>query len=285
MIYLVLSLTLFAFNNVLWKQNIQQVSIPLLVGYRALLTSSTALVALYLSTDIQLISNFPLLRVTIGSLFGALGLFSMLIVIKDGPLQWLGVYSLAGIVFTTIYLLFFEEVQILKSLTGSTFIFLGFTIYLWKNKNSSQKIDIKQHLLLLVMTVFYSLSSVFHWKNLDANVPALFIIANQEIIVFTIAILISIYAKTGNEIYRGFHKNFKNVTFMATVIFFALLFSLKGLKETNPIISGLLFLSSPLMTILFGAIFFKEKLSISNALSIGIIAAGAFILHYQENQL
>jgi drug/metabolite transporter (DMT)-like permease len=223
--------------------------------------------------------------VTIGSLFGALGLFSMLIVIKDGPLQWLGVYSLAGIVFTTIYLLFFEEVQILKSLTGSTFIFLGFTIYLWKNKNSSQKIDIKQHLLLLVMTVFYSLSSVFHWKNLDANVPALFIIANQEIIVFTIAILISIYAKTGNEIYRGFHKNFKNVTFMATVIFFALLFSLKGLKETNPIISGLLFLSSPLMTILFGAIFFKEKLSISNALSIGIIAAGAFILHYQENQL
>jgi drug/metabolite transporter (DMT)-like permease len=133
------------------------------------------------------------------------------------------------------------------------------------------------------MIVFYSLSSVFHWKNLDANVPAVLIIANQELIVFTIASLITISLKHNYQIVLGFRENFGKVFSMALVIFFALLFSLLGLKETNPLISSLLFLASPLMTILFGSIFFKEKISIYNAISIFIIAIGAFILHYQEN--
>lgn len=282
MIYLLLSLTLFALNNVLWKKNLQQVSLPILVGSRALLTSSISLIALYLTTDLQLISNFPILRVTLGSLFGALGLFCMLKVIKDAPLQWLGIYTLMGIILTTVYLLIFEEIEILKSLTGSTVILVGFSIYLHKNQTSTQKITWNQHFLLILMTIFYSLSSVFHWKNLDASVPAVFIIANQEMIVFTIAVMITLSTGKSNEIISGFRTNFTKVSAMALVIFFALLFSLLGLKATNPLISSILFLSSPLMTILFGAIFFKEKLSVYNAISILIIATGAFILHYQE---
>lgn len=282
MIYLLLSLTLFALNNVLWKKNLQQVSLPILVGSRALFTSSISLIALYLTTDLQLISNFPILRVTLGSLFGALGLFCMLKVIKDAPLQWLGIYTLMGIILTTVYLLIFEEIEILKSLTGSTIILVGFSIHLHKNQTSTQKITQNQHILLILMTIFYSLSSVFHWKNLDASVPAVFIIANQELIVFTIAVMITFSSRKSNAIISGFRTNFTKVIAMAIVIFFALLFSLLGLKETNPLISSILFLSSPLMTILFGVIFFKEKLSVYNAISILIIAMGAFILHYQE---
>ena len=282
MIYLLLSLTLFSLNNVLWKKNLQQVSIPLLVGSRALLTSLISIIILYLTTDFQLFENFPLLRVSLGSIFGALGLFSMLLVIKDAPLQWLGIYTLMGIIFTTIYLLLFEQIEIMKSLTGALIILVGFTIYLQKNKETTQKLNINKHGLLFFMTLCYSLSSVLHWKNLDARVPAVFIIANQELIVFTIAILLTLKSKNFSEVLGGFKKNFNRVILMAIVIFFALLFSLIGVNETNPFISSMLFLSSPLMTILFGTLFFKEKLSPYNALSILIMAIGAFILHYQE---
>jgi len=282
MIYLLLSLTLFSLNNVLWKKNLQQVSIPLLVGSRALLTSLISIIILYLTTDFQLFENFPLLRVSLGSIFGALGLFSMLLVIKDAQLQWLGIYTLMGIIFTTIYLLLFEQIEIMKSLTGALIILVGFTIYLQKNKETTQKLNINKHGLLFFMTLCYSLSSVLHWKNLDARVPAVFIIANQELIVFTIAILLTLKSKNFSEVLGGFKKNFNRVILMAIVIFFALLFSLIGVNETNPFISSMLFLSSPLMTILFGTLFFKEKLSPYNALSILIMAIGAFILHYQE---
>ena len=49
---------------------------------------------------------------------------------------------------------------------------------------------------------------------------------------------------------------------------------------TNPIISSVLFLSNPIVTILLAAIILKEKLTLKSIISIVIIAIGAFILHY-----
>jgi drug/metabolite transporter (DMT)-like permease len=70
---------------------------------------------------------------------------------------------------------------------------------------------------------------------------------------------------------------------MAGVIFLALLFSFLGLKLTNPLISSLLFLASPLTTIVMNLIFFKEKLSVHNSIALVLLGAGAFILHYNIN--
>jgi drug/metabolite transporter (DMT)-like permease len=70
---------------------------------------------------------------------------------------------------------------------------------------------------------------------------------------------------------------------MALVIFFALYFSFLGLGATNPVVSSILFLATPLLTILFGALFFKERISSVNIVTIAIIAVGAFILHYQSS--
>jgi drug/metabolite transporter (DMT)-like permease len=74
-----------------------------------------------------------------------------------------------------------------------------------------------------------------------------------------------------------------NVMLMALIIFLALLFSFLGLQITNPLISSILFLVTPLLTITFGALFFKEKISRTNCIAISIIACGAFILHYQTS--
>jgi drug/metabolite transporter (DMT)-like permease len=69
---------------------------------------------------------------------------------------------------------------------------------------------------------------------------------------------------------------------MALLIFLALLFSFLGLKVTNPMISSLLFLSNPLLTIVFAAIFFKEKITIYTIIALIFISVGAFILHLQS---
>jgi drug/metabolite transporter (DMT)-like permease len=56
-----------------------------------------------------------------------------------------------------------------------------------------------------------------------------------------------------------------------------------GLKQTNPIISSLLFLGSPLTTMILNIIFYKESLSKQNVFAIILISIGAFILHFQSN--
>ena len=104
MIFIMLSVLLFSYNNVLWKKNIKATSIPFLVAYRAFFTSTISIGFLLLFFTIEHISISDFIKITTGSLFGVLGLFSMLAVIKKSSLQWLGIYNLLGVVFTILYL-------------------------------------------------------------------------------------------------------------------------------------------------------------------------------------
>ena len=283
MIYIFLSILLFALNNVLWKKNLQNCSVTFLVGYRALFTSIGSTVVLLYLYGFTIYQNQPLGRITLGSLFGVLGLFLMLTVIKKAPLQWLGIYNLLGIVITAFYLFYFENTPLFDSLLGLSIIVTGFIIYLFHNKEKETKISRIQHISLLGMTLNFGISSLIHWKNLDTNVPALLIISNQELVVFSTAMLISMFSINRSEIRSNLLNYLHNVMLMALIIFLALLFSFLGLKITNPLISSLLFLVTPLLTITFGALFFKEKISRTNCIAISIIACGAFILHYQTS--
>jgi len=283
MIYIFLSILLFALNNVLWKKNLQNCSVTFLVGYRALFTSIGSTVVLLYLYGFTIYQNQPLGRITLGSLFGVLGLFLMLTVIKKAPLQWLGIYNLLGIVITAFYLFYFENTPLFDSLLGLSIIVSGFIIYLFHNKEKETKISRIQHISLLGMTLSFGISSLIHWKNLDTNVPALLIISNQELVVFSTAMLISTFSINRSEIRSNLLNYLPNVMLMALIIFLALLFSFLGLKITNPLISSILFLVTPLLTITFGALFFKEKISRTNCIAISIIACGAFILHYQTS--
>ena len=283
MIYIFLSILLFALNNVMWKKNLQNCSVPFLVGYRALFTSIGSTVVLLYLYGFTIYQNQPLGRITLGSLFGVLGLFLMLTVIKKAPLQWLGIYNLLGIVITAFYLFYFENTPLFDSLLGLSIIVTGFILYLFHNKEKETKISRIQHISLLGMTLSFGISSLIHWKNLDTNVPALLIISNQELVVFSTAMLISMFSINRSEIRSNLLNYLPNVMLMALIIFLALLFSFLGLQITNPLISSILFLVTPLLTITFGALFFKEKISRTNCIAISIIACGAFILHYQTS--
>ena len=283
MIFIMLSVLLFSYNNVLWKKNIKATSIPFLVAYRAFFTSTISIGFLLLFFTIEHISISDFIKITTGSLFGVLGLFSMLAVIKKSSLQWLGIYNLLGVVFTILYLWIFDTVPIKESLLGLLFIVSGFVCFIFSNKQTQLKITTKQHLILLLMTFSYSFSAILHWKNLNLNFSPLLIIANQESIVFFVGLLFTFKKANISAIKTDLRIYFKRIIIMSTVIFFAILFSLLGLKQTNPIVSSLLFLAAPLTTILFSAFFFKEKFSKKNIVFIIIILLGAFMLHFQIN--
>ena len=283
MIFIMLSVLLFSYNNVLWKKNLKATSIPFLVSYRAFFTSTISIGFLLLFFTIEHISISDFIKITTGSLFGVLGLFSMLAVIKKSSLQWLGIYNLLGVVFTILYLWIFDTVLIKEFLLGLLLIVSGFVCFIFSNKQTQLKITFKQHLILLLMTFSYSFSAILHWKNLNLNFSPLLIIANQESIVFFVGLLFTFKKANISSIKTELRIYFKRIIIMSTVIFFAILFSLLGLKQTNPIVSSLLFLAAPLATILFSAFFFKEKFSKKNIVFIIIILLGAFMLHFQIN--
>ena len=283
MIFIMLSVLLFSYNNVLWKKNIKATSIPFLVAYRAFFTSTISIGFLLLFFTIEYISISDFIKITTGSLFGVLGLFSMLVVIKKSSLQWLGIYNLLGVVFTILYLWIFDTVPIKESLLGLLFIVSGFVCFIFSNKQTQLKITFKQHLILLLMTFSYSSSAILHWKNLNLNFSPLLIIANQESIVFFVGLLFTFKKANISAITTDLRIYFKKIIIMSTVVFFAILFSFLGLKQTNPIVSSLLFLAAPLTTILFSAFFFKEKFSKKNIVFMIIILLGAFMLHFQNN--
>ena len=281
MVFILLSVLLFSYNNVLWKRNLKFISIPFLISYRAFFTSSISLAILFGFFTFEGLSMAAFIKINIGSFFGVLGLFSMLAVLKKGSLQWLGIYNLLGVVFTILYLWLFDTVVIKEVVFGLVVIVIGFGCFLFVNKETQLKITIKQHVLLLLMTFSYSCSSILHWKNLQLNFSPLIIIANQEGLVFLVGLVYTFQNSEGILFKTHLKKYFKKVLFMSVVVFLAILCSFLGIKETNPIISSLLFLAAPVTTILFSTYFFKEKLSFLNVVFILVILSGAYILQYQ----
>jgi uncharacterized membrane protein len=281
MIYIILSVLLFSFNNVLWKKNLGFSNVSFLVTYRSFFTSSIALLIVLLFYSTKQLTVFNLIKITAGSLFGVIGLFSMLNVIKKNSLQWVGIYNLMGIIFTSLYLWIFEKINIFENIIGISIIILGFIFFVFSSLKSEMKITLKQHFSLLIMTFCFTVSSLIHWKNLTNQIPPVFIIANQELIVFIVGLSFTLVHNKKVEIVSLIKSQFNNVIIMSTVVIAALLCSFLGLKIVNPFISGLVFLASPLTTILFSSYFFKERISIKTWSSITIISIGAFIIYLQ----
>lgn len=282
MVYILLSILLFSANNLLWKKNLQQASIPFLMSYRAFFTSFGTLLLVLYFYDLDTIINYNLYRITLGSLFGVIGLFCMLISIKKNSLQWFGIYNLLGILITWFYLALFETIDFSKSIIGIALLISGFS-YFTVTKNETTRITLKQHLLLLLMTSSFSISSLIHWKNLTTAIPTLVIIWNQEFLVFISALIILLVGKNKIQLEIETRRYFLKVVLMSCIIFGALLFSFLGLKNTNPLISSALFLATPLTTIVFNSFYFKEKMTLKNSVAIAILALGAFILHLTLN--
>jgi drug/metabolite transporter (DMT)-like permease len=282
MLYILLSIFLFSFNNILWKKNLEKVNIIFLVSYRAFFTSIIAFALANYFNSFNALTVSQLVKVTMGSIFGVIGLLCMLTVIKRASLHWLGVYNLIGIVFSSSYLIWIEQYYFNYSLVGILLIVAGFIFYVITTKSKTIKLEPTQHLLLMIMTISFSIASIIHWKNLVVSVPPLVILSNQELIVLITSFMLLLFTKQKVS-FKAYKYHFSKVILMASIIFLALLFSFLGLKQTDPIISSLLFLGSPLTTIILNIIIYKESLSIKHILAILLMSVGAFILHHNTN--
>lgn len=278
MVYIIISVLLFSFSNVLWKKNMQQTNTFFLISFRAFITSILAgILVVFFVGSLPSLHDF--LKITLGSFLGVIGLLCMLKVIKKYSIQWLGIYTLLGIIITYMHMYLFENFAKKPSFLGLILLLLGYILYLIFNKKNNQKLALKTHALLLLMVFCFSYSSIVHWKNLTTSISPIIIVANQEVIVFFVSSVL-LYYKYPNEIkLENYTTNFKKIAIMSAVIIIALYFNFKGIKVTDPLINGLLFLASPLTTIAFAALFFKEKINSKNIIAIFLICIGALLIH------
>lgn len=278
MVFILLSAFMFAFNNVLWKQKLIVVKTNTLVAYRAIFTSSIAVILTLIFCESFTITTLDFIKISSGSILGFIGLWCMLVVISHTSLQWLAVYNIAGVVLNALYLIVYESYNLTSFLFGGVLIVFGFIHFVLNQRKSGKSISLRNHLALTIMTISFSLSSIIHWKNLNSDIPPLLILSNQEMIVLFISTLGVIIRKEKDYYIQKFKKNYQSTFFMAVILVLAFLFSLIGLKKTNPLTLNLIVLLSPILTLILNSILLKDKISSACILSVIIILSGAILL-------
>lgn len=288
MIYLLLSVVLYSLNNLLWKKVLQQTNSWLVMTSRAFLTTSIGIIVImiYEPNILNQITKDSVYNVTIASVLGAFGLICMISALQKGTLRQLGIFNLLTIAFTVTYLLLFEKFDFFDFLSGTSLIVLGFSFYIFQIKKlPTGESNIKIVMYYTLMSLFFASSGMVHWYNFKQSIPPLFSVVNQEIIVFLVGGigLIAQPKLVKEHWFQSMIKSANLVFIMAVLIFAAVWTGFLGLKITNPLFASLLPLATPILTILFGALFFKEKWNKNILFALLIITGGVFVLHFNLN--
>lgn len=286
--YILASIFFYALNNLLWKKILFESNMWLIMSLRAFMTCSIGLLIIFFfyRNIFNELTIETILKVSLASIVGALGLVFMTSALKLGSLRQLGLFNLAGVFFTVTYLYLFENFDLRYYMIGTSLILLGFAVYLIQIKKELDKENsFRQLLLFTLMTIFFSASGLLHWHNLKQSVSPIFSLVNQEFIVFSVSIfgLVTRTSYTRKQLIVSSISIYKLVSVMAILIFMAVWTGFLGLKITNPYVTSLLALSTPVLTIVFGALFYKEKWSLSNLIALALIISGAFMLHFNLN--
>lgn len=286
--YILASIFFYALNNLLWKKILFESNMWLIMSLRAFMTCSIGLLIIFFfyRNIFNELTIETILKVSLASIVGALGLVFMTSALKLGSLRQLGLFNLAGVFFTVTYLYLFENFDLRYYMIGTSLILLGFAVYLIQIKKELDKENsFRQLLLFTLMTIFFSASGLLHWHNLKQSISPIFSLVNQEFIVFSVSIcgLVTYTSYTRKQIIVSSISIYKLVSVMAILIFMAVWTGFLGLKITNPYVTSLLALSTPVLTIIFGALFYKEKWSLSNLIALALIISGAFMLHFNFN--
>ena len=288
MVFLILSSLFYAFNNLLWKRLLSKFDLWLIIGFRCLLTSciGLAIIFLFYPTIFSALTYAATIKIIVASIFGAFGLISMILALKEGSLTQLGVFNLLIVFLVSLYLFFFENIFLKNYAVASICIIVGFTLYIFQIKKIEgvkKKISFRNIILFTMMSFFFAASSLMHWYNLKQEVPAILSVTIQELVVFFV-VLIIFYFKTSlsfHQIYPQIQKIVKPVVFMAIIIFSAIWTGFLGLQYTNPLISSLISLITPILTIIFGVLFFKDQWNTITLLSLFLISTGVYLINLE----
>jgi len=286
MIYLILSNFFYALNNLLWKRALSKFNLWHIISSRSLLTSIVGfIVIITFYSDVINTIDFPLfLNIFIASVFGSLGLICMIHALKKGSLSQLALFNLIIVFLIGSFLFFFEGLHFENYRVASLLIISGFVLYIYQiKKKNTQQMSLHQLLLFSLMSIFFAGSIVMHWYGLNKDIPVMFSLSIQEAVVFLSSITIVIISPSFSLVKLRYElkKISTTVILMATVIFAAIWTGFSGLKFTDPLISSLISLLTPILTILFGVIFYKDKWNYLTILYFLLISSGIYLINLE----
>jgi drug/metabolite transporter (DMT)-like permease len=286
MVYLILSNFFYALSNLLWKRALYKFNLWFIIASRSLLTSIVSFIVIitfYLDAFNTL--DFSLfLNIFIASVFGSLGLICMIHALKKGSLSQLALFNLIIVFLVGSFLFFFEFLHIENYWVASLLIISGFVLYIYQiKKKNNQQMSLHQLLLFSLMSIFFAGSILMHWYGLKKDIPVIFSLSIQEAVVFLSSITIVIISPSIFLVKLRYElkKISSTVILMATVIFAAIWTGFSGLKFTDPLISSLISLLTPILTILFGVIFYKDKWNYLTIFSFLLISSGIYLINLE----
>ncbi|MCX6307470.1 MAG: DMT family transporter [Bacteroidia bacterium] len=278
MLYLLLSFFLYAFNNVVWKWAVEEEKPIYLINRRAIFTFLIATLALVCTqrSPFSFVTHPKFIYVVVADILGTTGLILMVSFLKQGSLTRLSYYTFLGIAINAGLSFMMERIPFSPKLgIASMLLLLGYSIFVWdeRRKMKVEPILLTQHILLVLMTICFSLSTVISWRALKYFQP-LPMMVTQEFMVLTVTSIAYWFIKPKKEN----PKRYGRYALMALIIMAAVFTGLLGLKYNNPFITSIGGISIPLLTVAFGAVFLKEKVSWLQLLSFATIVAGEILL-------
>jgi drug/metabolite transporter (DMT)-like permease len=122
-----------------------------------------------------------------------------------------------------------------------------------------------------------------HWYSLRKDIPVIFSVTTQELVVFLSSITMVIISPSLSLMKFRYElkKILTTVILMAVIIFTAIWMGFSGLQFTDPLISSLISLLTPILTILFGVIFYKDKWNYLTIFSFLLISSGIYLINLE----
>jgi drug/metabolite transporter (DMT)-like permease len=271
--YLILSSLFFAINNVLWKWVVADYLPLQVIVKRSMVTSLFGVVVLCVSDFTIYTTLGEALFVNSTCVIGALGLVFMIYALKESTLNNFIHYSLLGSIGTASYLYFVEDIVPKNYLLGILLILLGFSIFLRNQRFTSKTVQFSTHRYLMLMTLCFSISGIMQWYNLKTY-DVVFLMVHQEIEVLIIAGITIRYLKQPTLSF--FKRDY--VLLMAPVVVVAIVAGMHGLKMTNPFISSITSLTTPILTMVLAVLLLKEHFKWYYVSSMTLVIFGVWML-------
>lgn len=271
--YLILSVLFFAINNVLWKSIVADYLPLQVIVKRSMFTSLLGVVFLGMNGFETYTTLSEALFVNLTCIIGALGLVFMIYALKESTLNDFIHYSLLGSIGTASYLYFSENIIPQNYILGILFIAFGFCLFLWNQRMNSKAVRTSTHCYLILMTLCFSVSGIMQWYNLKTY-DVVFLVVHQEIEVLIVAGILIRFLK---QPILTFFK-FDYILVMVPIITIAVVAGMYGLKVTNPFISSIINLTTPILTITLAVIVLKERFKWYYVSSIVMVILGAWML-------
>jgi drug/metabolite transporter (DMT)-like permease len=281
MYFLFASAFLYAFNNILWKFFVKEEQPLHLISRRALFTVLIAFTAVWVTKVdmIAYIQNPKALFVLAGSVFGVAGLILLVTFLKTGSLVRMGYYSFLGTFIAAAYTYLLKEAPVSnKTLVGAILILIGYLVFILNEKRRAkmEPAILSQHLLLIAMTLCFTISMLIQWEQLK-TLPPLAVITTQEVVVLFTTFIASLIVKTSIDKVKG-GITLRNTAIMALVIFAAIFSGTIGLKTADPFLASIIGMTSPVLTVFGGSLVFKDRLELPHYISLLLIVFGGLAL-------